>query len=155
MRLLRPTMLLVLAAACSDSTAPVPACTVRVTAETVVASRQDAWLEASIPLEVTGSEADVARLSFCGISLQQRVGDGWQRVWGVGCDGRAAGDPGLVPGPTTLPLAQFTGVTMGDAWGRGVVDGTYRLAWGSYMPGKFGFQRSVTHYSNGFELRLE
>jgi hypothetical protein len=57
--------------------------------------------------------------------------------------------------PTMLPLAQFTGATMGDAWGRGVVDGTYRLAWGSYMPGKFGVQHSVTHYSNGFELRLE
>jgi hypothetical protein len=155
MRLLRPTVLLVLAAACSDSTAPVPAVTVRVTAETVVASRQDSWLKASIPFEVTGSEADVARLSFCGISLQQRVGDAWQEVWGVTCDARWGGDSPFVAGPRTLQLAEFTGVTMGDSWGRGVVDGTYRLAWGSYLPGKFGFRRSVTHYSNGFELRLE
>jgi len=150
--------LMLLGAACSDTTAPVEARATVTVPDTVVASQlsvsAEQWMQFTIPVSIRNTASVPLTFFLCGTRIEAQNAGVWTNVWSPICSLSAGSDSPILPGETravTMTITASVAGAGGPLWGNASVAGTYRLN-AALIPE--GFSGTIpTISSNAFTLK--
>jgi len=150
--------LVVLAAACSETTAPIEARAIVTVPDTLVtrpmSSSNAQWMQLTIPVSIRNTASVPLTFSYCASSIEAQNGGSWTNVWSPICALSSEASLPILPGETrvvSMPLAAVIAGNGGPVWGTSTVEGTYRVLAALVPEGFSGIIPTVS--SNAFVLR--